>query len=301
VTCARSSRAGAKTNTEPLTLAHVVWIGGAPASGKTAVARRLAGRYDLRAYHADSYTRAHHRRALDAGLPTALRWERATPDERWLETPPQELAEWSLEMNAGRFRMILDDLAAMPEEPGIVVEGTPLLPWLVAPLVAPPSNAVWLVPTTEFARARLLERRPLAGFLESSDAERASDARIAREHLFTDAIAEGLRDLGLPVVHVDESVDLDTTVAAVEQVLAAALARLPRAETREERTALRREENAAVVRQARLHREAHPGLAGLEEATHEFACECGASGCDATLRLTVPAYERLALRTAVRI
>jgi hypothetical protein len=84
-------------------------------------------------------------------------------------------------------------------------------------------------------------------------------------------------------------------------VLAPALARLPHAATSEERTALRREENAALVRQARLHHEAHPRVESVEEATYEFACECGASGCDATVRLTVPAYERLALRTGVRI
>ena len=230
-----------------------------------------------------------------------MRWERATPDERWLETPPRGLAEWSLEMNAGRFRMILEDLAALPKEPGIVVEGTPLLPWLVAPFVASPPSAVWLVPTGKFMRARLVERRPLAGFLESSSAERASEARIAREHLFTDAIAKGARDLGLPVVQVDEAHGLDEAVAAVEERLAPALARLPRAATAEERTALRREENAALLLQARLHHEAHPRVGGIEDATYEFACECGASGCAATVALTAPAYERLALRTGVRL
>jgi hypothetical protein len=197
--------------------------------------------------------------------------------------------------------MILEDLAALPEEPGIVVEGTPLLPWLVAPLLASPPNGVWLVPTAEFARARLLERRPLPGFLESSDATRASEARIARERFFTDAIAKGAGDVGLPVVHVDESHDLEATVAAVEDRLAPAFARLPRAETAEELTALRRVENAAVVRQASLHREAHPDVVRFEEAAYEFACECGVSGCAETVRLTVPAYERLALRTGVRI
>jgi hypothetical protein len=277
--------------TEPLTLEHVVWIGGAPASGKTAVARLLAGKYDLRAYHADAFTQVHHRRALDAELPAAVRWERATPDERWLEASPRELAEWSVELNAGRFRMILEDLAALPDVPGIVVEGTPLLPWLVAPFVVSPRNAVWLVPTAEFTRARLLERRPLAGFVESSDAERASETRIAREHLFTDEIATRLHELDLPVVQVDESRGLHATVAAVEEELAPALARLPRASTREERTALRHEQNAAVVRQARLHHEAHPTVG---QATYEFACECGASGCTATAHLTVPAYERRA-------
>jgi hypothetical protein len=220
-----------------------------------------------------------------------VRWEQATPDERWLAASPRELAEWSLELNAGRFRMILEDLAALPKEPGIVVEGTPLLPWLVAPLVMSPQNAVWLVPTPEFARARLLERQPLAGFVESSDAGRASENRIARERLFTDAIAARLRELDLPAVHVDESRGLDATVAAVEDELAPALGRLPRAATREQRTALRREENAAVVRQARLHHDAHPTV---EQATYEFACECGASGCTATAQLTVPEYERRA-------
>jgi hypothetical protein len=187
--------------------------------------------------------------------------------------------------------MILEDLAALPKEPGIVVEGTPLLPWLVAPLVMSPQNAVWLVATPEFARARLLERRPLAGFVESSDTERASKNRIARERVFTDAIAARLRELDLPAVHVDESRGLGVIVAAVEDELAPALGRLPRAATREQRTALRREENAAVVRQARLHHDAHPTV---EQATYEFACECGASGCTATAQLTVPEYERRA-------
>jgi hypothetical protein len=228
-----------------------------------------------------------------------VRWDRATPDERWLAQPPEELAAWSLELNAGRFRMILEDLAVLPETPGIVVEGTPLLPWLVAPHLPSPRHAVWLVASPELARNRLLERPPLAGFVGSSDPERASEQRIARERVFADAVADAARDLGLPLVPVDGSRGLDATVAAVEEVLA--LARLPRAATSEERTALRREENAALVRHARLHQEAHPTAKTFDEATYDFACECGASGCDATVRLTVPAYEQRAVHAAVRI
>ena len=274
------------------TLGHVVWLGGAPAAGKSAIARRLARKHDLRAYHTDAFTHVHHRRAVEAGLPAAVRWERATPDERWLARPPDKLAEWSIQMNAGRFRMVLDDLAALPAEPGIVVEGTPLLPWLAAPYVASTRHAVWLIPTQEFARARLLKRLPLAGFLETSDPGRASENRIAREHLFTDAIAAGARDLGLTIVRVDGALGLDEAAAAVEAHLAPALERLGRAETTEMRTALRREENAAILRQLLLHAEAHPTTLTAEETPYEFACECGASGCDATVRLSIRGYER---------
>jgi hypothetical protein len=221
-----------------------------------------------------------------------VRWEQATPDERWLAAPPEELARWSLELNAGRFRMLLEDLAAVPAEPGIVVEGTPLLPWLTAPYVASPRHAIWLVPTPEFARARLTERLPLAGFLETSDPDRVSESRIAREQVFTEAIAAGARELGLPVVHVDGSRDLAATAAAVEELLAPALEGLRDAATAEERTALRREENGAILRQLLLHLEAHPAVRRAEGTSYDFACECGASGCDETVRLDVCEYER---------
>jgi hypothetical protein len=155
-----------------------------------------------------------------------MRWDRATPDERWLAAPPRELAEWSLELNSGRFRMILEDLASLPEKQGIVVEGTPLLPWLVAPHLASPGHAVWLVPSPEFAADRLRERPPLRGFVASSDPERAPEQRIARERFFAAAVANGVRELGLPLVRVDGSRDLDATVAAVEEKLAPGLAHL---------------------------------------------------------------------------
>ena len=58
------------------------------------------------------------------------------------------------------------------------------------------------------------------------------------------------------------------------------------------RTTLRRDENAAILRQLLLHAEAHPTTLTAEETPYEFACECGASGCDATVRLSIPEYER---------
>ena len=64
-------------------LGHVLWIGGPPGSGKTAVASRLARRYGLRLYSSDTRTWQHRDRALRAGNAAARRWEAMTPEERW--------------------------------------------------------------------------------------------------------------------------------------------------------------------------------------------------------------------------
>ena len=62
---------------------HVVWIGGAPGSGKTTVARRLARRHGLRLYSADTRTWEHRDRALAAGHAAARCWESLSPAQRW--------------------------------------------------------------------------------------------------------------------------------------------------------------------------------------------------------------------------
>src|SRR5205823_4223442 len=91
-------------------------------------------------------------------------------------------------------------------------------------------------------------------------------------------IGRSTNELDLATVRVDRSRDLDQTAAAVEELLAPALARLPRAASTQERTELRRQENATVVRQLLLYAQAHPASVRLEETTYDFACECGASG-----------------------
>jgi cytidylate kinase len=46
---------------------QALWIGGAPASGKTTVASRIVRRHGLRLYSADTRTSEHRDRALAAG------------------------------------------------------------------------------------------------------------------------------------------------------------------------------------------------------------------------------------------
>ncbi len=130
---------------------HVIWLGGAPASGKTTVATRLVCRYGLRLYSADTRTWVHRDRALAAGDEAARRWEALTPRQRWERSTVAEILRMSLHRQRGA--MVLDDIAGLPASPLIVAEGSALPASAMSSGAALRSQAVWLMPTPDFSPA----------------------------------------------------------------------------------------------------------------------------------------------------
>ena len=255
---------------------HVLWIGGPPASGKTTVATRIARRHGLRLYSADTRTWEHRDRALREGNEAAIRWEAMPPEERWAAAPV-DLLEMSLHRERGR--MVVDDLRALPPSPLVVAEGSTL----PAGAVRDRSRAVWLIPTHDFQQA-LFEQRELAhGARELYTVAADTIEREAREH-------------NVPTLLIDGSRTVDETGDAVEQLFSEALARGPRAETLEERRALLRESNEAIVRQVRGYFGRPWAHGDAESVVRTFLCECGERDCAETLALPValaaaaPAY-----------
>ena len=143
--------------------------------------------------------------------------------------------------------MIVDDLRALPDSPLVVAEGSPLPAWAVSNGTAERSRALWLLPQPGFLLAEVIERE-------------------AREH-------------DVPVLAVDGTRGIDETVAFAEAHFAEALAEGPLASSREERRALLREANLALVIQVRDYY-ARPWAVGDAEANRRsFVCECGATDC----------------------
>jgi hypothetical protein len=274
-----------------VTLGHVLWLGGPPCSGKTSIARILAGRHDLRAYHADAHTWEHHDKAVERRYPAAARTESLGPDELWL-ADLDGLVAHSLEANEERCRLMLEDIDALPYSPLIVAEGTPLFPWLVADRLASRDHAVWLVPTAEFQRARLQER-PGTEWKRTSDPPRALENRIRRESAVGERIEQDARKRGLRVLRVDGSRGLSATAAAVEELFAGLIAAGPRAADPGARRALRRQDNLQVYRQVSTFFERRPGAGDPARSPVPFACECGASGCDAGVKVTLVEASRV--------
>lgn len=237
-----------------------IWIGGGTGAGKTTTARALALRHGLRRFAIDSFWYAY-----DA------RWAqpRKSPDEQWLETPPEVQAAEFEETSRRMMRFALDDLAALPDEP-TVVEGPQVLP----DLVPPGDQALFFDPTPEFQRAVLLPRP-----MPSSDPARALEARLVKDRLYADRVAALAREHGFPVLVMDGARDL---VAETE-----ALLEIP--EGAADLGAVRRWENEAVAANIRAW------LASLEAPRehhgYPFACECGRPGCGETVQLTIEEFD----------
>ena len=189
------------------------------------------------------------------------------PSERWLVSPA-EMLEMSL--HKARGPMVVDDLQALPKAPLVIAEGSTL----PAAAVDDHSRAVWLLPTPQFQRARLAERRLPAGPHELFVMLAATIEREAHEH-------------GVRVLTVDGTRDIDAVAHAVERLLGGALAEGPCAESLEERRGLLREANEAVVEQVRGYY-ARPWADGDANAVlRAFICECGDRQCVASVEVPV--------------
>jgi hypothetical protein len=162
------------------TLRKALWIGGAPWTGKSTVARLLAERHGLTAYHHDD--RARPRSPLPDDLPAG-----------------DQLAAMMAEFGH-RFDCALDDLRALTSPRPIVAEGRGLRPELVAPLVDSPGRMVVLVPT-ELFRQHQLRHRPDAPAIPQQR------TRLTRDRMLAAQAVRAARDLGIRVIEIDGTLD----------------------------------------------------------------------------------------------
>lgn len=250
-------------------VSRALWIGGGQGSGKSSVAWALSRRHGLQLYNVDHRTQAHlprHRLHPFFEL---------TEDERWVEPDVETMLRWFVETSADRLRIVLEDLAELPDAPGVVVEGPQLFPSFVAPLVGAPDQALFLVSRPDEQRARLLARGPIT---RTSQPELARLKATERDLLITARVADEARELGLTALLVDRP--LAEMVEFADRALGPAIARLPPGG---DLAAARERENDALVEQVRLWRAT--GLAGGAFSALRLACECGRLGCDATVPL----------------
>ena len=187
------------------TLRGALWIGGAQWAGKSTVARILALRHGITAYHYDYHdARAHNDRRIARG-------ERpASPDDRWVHPTPEQMAASTLAEFAVRFEWALDDLRALVSGRPILAEGWGLRPELVAPLLDSPRRMVVLVPTPSF-RDHQIHELPRAQALGAgvSDPERGQRNRLDRDRLVAEDAVLRAREHGIRVIEVDGTRDAD--------------------------------------------------------------------------------------------
>ena len=191
------------------TLRRTLWIGGAQWAGKSTVARILAHRHGLTAYHYDYHdARGHQDRRIARRVALGQSPENPSPDTVWVQTTPEAMAAQTLAGFSERFAWALDDLRSLYSPRPIIAEGWGLRPELVAPLLDTPNRMAVLVPTEDFRRHQLstLPRAAAMG-THTSDPARAQTNRVARDRLIAeDAVRQAVAH-GIRVIEVDGSRD----------------------------------------------------------------------------------------------
>jgi hypothetical protein len=136
--------------------------------GKTTAARAFALEHELWLYSLDARTYEHA-----AQLPS----DSLTLDERWVDSTPEELADWFEEHARARFALVVADLEAVPKDGApVLVEGPQLLPDLVS------GTTLFVVARPELQR-ELVSARGSDLPARTRDPERAWANRLARDEI----------------------------------------------------------------------------------------------------------------------
>jgi 2-phosphoglycerate kinase len=199
------------------TLHNALWIGGGQWAGKSTIARILAHRYGLTAYHYDYHdARAHNDRRIARRIKLGEPPTDPEPDDVWVNPTPEAMAAQTLASFPTRFQWVLDDLRALVSGRPIIAEGWGLRPELVAPIIDSPARMVVMIPTEEF-RQRQLRDLPRAASVHPnvSDPARAQRNRLARDRLVTEDTVRCARRLGIPVIDVDGTRDANAVADIV--------------------------------------------------------------------------------------
>jgi len=207
----------------PDALSHVLWLGGAPRVGKSTLARLLAGRYDLKIYNLDWHQVREHQGRLDpARHPVSVAWREASTHDRWVTPTAADLVERGIATWTEGFELVVEDLAALPRSRVVVADGPGALPWCVAPVVRSPRQALFLVPMPELRDAVLARRLrdvPEDSWMgaDTGDPVRARRNLRDRDVLLGERIVAACAELGLRCEVWDGSLDLDDSLALLEE------------------------------------------------------------------------------------
>jgi hypothetical protein len=205
---------------DPSDLGHVLWLGGSACAGKTSVARWLGTACGLRVYHCDEAFDDHLQRADPQRHPAFCRIMHLEGPELWGQPVEQQVRDLAA-FYRDQMTMIVEDLYNLRGKGSVLAEGAGLEPELVAPHLADPRRALWLIATPELRR-RLYPSRGtwVPGMLEGvADPEAAFERWMARDDEMARRRVEQGERRGLAVLTVDGGRTIEETAAEVARRL----------------------------------------------------------------------------------
>jgi 2-phosphoglycerate kinase len=186
-------------------LAHVLWMGGSPCSGKSSIANIVAEQCQLQIYHVDeAFNMQHRSRIIPAEHPMLHRWTTTPWNELWTQPADILLAETKACYHE-HFDLIVEDLLSLSKSVPILAEGTALLPDRVFILIEHRHQALWTVPTQEFQRNHYPHRGAWVQQILSQceHPDQALRNWMDRDVALAQWTVQRTKSLGLPLLEVD--------------------------------------------------------------------------------------------------
>jgi len=194
---------------------NVFWLGGSPCSGKSSISRILASRFDLNVYHVDEAFENLTQRLDPVHHPALTKWRESSWDERWMQ-PIDNLVQDVIACYREHFALIREDILQMPKRKTLLVEGTALLPRLVAEVLTKSTDAIWIIPSADFQRVHYSERDWARNIVaQCNDPEVAFHNWMERDIRFAAWVESEAIALKLPILRVDGKRTLEENAEAV--------------------------------------------------------------------------------------
>ena len=170
------------------------------------MARLLGERFALDVLHVDDTIDAFLAELDPVRHPALSGWMALSWDERWGRSPDVLLDELVACYREHLGFVLEQVLSRAGRGRPVLVEGSVILPADVAPSLASPADALWLVPTRAFQAHHCAQRPWIGGVLkECTDPAAAFGRWMERDARFAAWLEDEVRGLGLACVAVDGS------------------------------------------------------------------------------------------------
>ena len=200
-------------------MTDIYWIGGAPCSGKSTIAEKLAYKHGLSLFKSDDHMYAHMNLARAEKQPVMAKVASLSWDAIWTRPVAVQVQD-EFDFYREEFDMLLEELALYPQGQPILAEGNAWLPELLGRLQPPPEHSVFLIPTKEFQVANYSQRQFIKDILsQCADPQAAFANWIERDACFGETVDQAARQMGLPVIRVDGRLSIEEITRLVEKAL----------------------------------------------------------------------------------
>jgi len=199
-----------------MALSNVLWIGGAPDTGKTTISQIIAERHGFQIYDYDQHDH-YQLELLSQTIPRYHTFLESSLNERWVYSEPKGLLNFLLMSFQDRFPLVREDLLSMPREPIIIAEGFGLTPMLLSPMLLSKFQAIFLVPTKRFKKISMEKRHKPSFGGEISDPDSAKRNVYQRDILLAEEVKAQAKSCGLAVYEVDGSRSIEEMSRLIEQ------------------------------------------------------------------------------------